>query len=269
MRLLGVAMVSNEADVIEAFVRHNLRRLDALVVLNHRSVDDTEEILTRLAAEGLPLTVLRDADPAFRQGERITMMARRYLPELGCDFCFALDADEFVMAPSRDALEAALARLGPGRVGWIPLRNYFPTSADSPAERDPLRRFAWRLKSEVATARKVVLPAAFAGDPASQVSLGNHAAVRVREQGTAEPWPHVMLEGPFLAHFPVRSPEQVAKKALLGWMGTRLWRPERYMRPGQTTPAQHWGDLFARLRKGEKPDFAFMREAMAPKVSAG
>ena len=30
MRLFGVAMVRNEADVIEAFVRHNLGVLDGL-----------------------------------------------------------------------------------------------------------------------------------------------------------------------------------------------------------------------------------------------
>ena len=34
MRLFGVTMVRNEADVIEAYVRHNLTVLDGLVVID-------------------------------------------------------------------------------------------------------------------------------------------------------------------------------------------------------------------------------------------
>ena len=48
MRLHGIAMVRNEADVVEAFVRHNLSILDALVVIDHGSVDGTAGIV-RLA----------------------------------------------------------------------------------------------------------------------------------------------------------------------------------------------------------------------------
>ena len=65
MRLIGVAMVRNEADIIEAFVRHNLTILDALVVVDHASLDGTSEILTLLQREGLPLRVMRDASPGF------------------------------------------------------------------------------------------------------------------------------------------------------------------------------------------------------------
>jgi hypothetical protein len=41
MRVVGITMVKNEADIIEAFVRHNLRFLDALVVVEHASADGT------------------------------------------------------------------------------------------------------------------------------------------------------------------------------------------------------------------------------------
>jgi len=65
MRLIGVAMVRNEADIVEAFVRHNLTVLDAMVVVDHGSLDGTEEILALLQREGLPLRVIRDASPGF------------------------------------------------------------------------------------------------------------------------------------------------------------------------------------------------------------
>lgn len=35
MKTVGVACVKNEADIVEAFVRHNLFYLDALLILNH------------------------------------------------------------------------------------------------------------------------------------------------------------------------------------------------------------------------------------------
>ena len=39
---LGIAMVKNEADVIEAFrSTHNLSFMDALVIIDNDSVDDT------------------------------------------------------------------------------------------------------------------------------------------------------------------------------------------------------------------------------------
>ena len=34
-------MVRNEADIVEAFVRHNLRVLDAMLVVDHGSTDAT------------------------------------------------------------------------------------------------------------------------------------------------------------------------------------------------------------------------------------
>src|SRR5690349_3393112 len=124
MRIIGVTMASNEADVIEAFVRHNLRFLDALVVLDHVSVDRTPELLVRLAGEGLPLVVLRDRDRAYRQGERTTMLVRRYLAELDAAWCLPIDADEFIRCDSRAALEAALAAVPAGAHGLVPLQNY-------------------------------------------------------------------------------------------------------------------------------------------------
>src|SRR5687767_3070440 len=117
-------MASNEGDIIEAFARHNVRFLDALVVLDHASTDPTPAILASLVAEGLPIVVLHDPDRAFRQDQRQTYLARRYLAELDADFCFVLDADEFLKAPSRAGLEGSLAALPAGHAGAIALQNY-------------------------------------------------------------------------------------------------------------------------------------------------
>jgi hypothetical protein len=48
VRLLGAAHVRNEADIVEAFVRHNLVLLDGIAIVDHASVDATPDILRAL-----------------------------------------------------------------------------------------------------------------------------------------------------------------------------------------------------------------------------
>ena len=182
MKIIAACMVANEADIIEPFVRHHTQLLDALVVLNHRSIDRTPEIVAALAREGLPVVLLHDAERAFRQAERMTYLAKRYLGEMDADFCFLLDADEFVRCESRSALVKALAALPAGAQGLV----------------------------------------------ATQ---------------------HAPIDGVTLAHFPVRSPEQIAKKAVIGWLAHRM--SETAQRPGdedRQAPAWHWRQVFSLMR---------------------
>jgi hypothetical protein len=116
-----------------------------------------------------------------------------------------------------------------------------------------VRRLTRRLARETSPVRKVVVRRSFAAEQGVQVSLGNHAALRVKD-GRVEPLPHALLEGVVLAHFPVRSPEQVATKVLVGWLAHRLTQPERYMGArafAKEGPASHWHDAFERLAHGE------------------
>ena len=262
MRLIATCMASNESDIIEAFVRHNLRFVDAIVVLDHASVDPTLEILRNLAAEGLPITVLLDPDRPYFQSERMTFLTRRYLAELNADFCFALDADEFLKVPSRVALEAALSALPAGHHGLIALQNYVAAEAGN-ADPNPAKRLTRRLRQERAVSRKVVARREFAADEALRLSMGNHAAVRIRD-GRVEPLQHALVPDVSIAHFPVRSPEQVAKKALLGWLAYRLSDLGRTIEAqGAQGPAWHWREIYTALMNGATIDAKLLGMATA------
>ena len=50
MRIASVSIVKDEADIIEAFVRHNLVFVDRMFIIDDRSSDNTSEIL-----QGSPL----------------------------------------------------------------------------------------------------------------------------------------------------------------------------------------------------------------------
>ena len=81
MRLAGVTIVRDECDIVEAFVRHNAAILDRLYVVDNRSSDATPEILRRLAAEGLPLSLGRDEDLPYYQGLKTTALVRTALAD--------------------------------------------------------------------------------------------------------------------------------------------------------------------------------------------
>ena len=111
---LGIMMAKNEADVVEAFVRHNLNYLDALVIVDNESVDDTRKILVQLQQEGLPIILFDDPVVGHFQAEIVTAVYRKVVPKFKPRFVFLLDADEFVVASSRGTARSIRGR----STGW-------------------------------------------------------------------------------------------------------------------------------------------------------
>jgi hypothetical protein len=215
MKIVGISMIRNDADIVEAFVRHTLRALDHLFVIAHCPHDGTGEILAALQAEGLPITLVLDDEPAFLQGERLSWLAREAYKAIRCDFAFLLDADEFIVPPERDAIEAALASLPPDALaGGIRLRTFVPTSEDPRDEPHPLRRIRYHARGED-NVFKIVLTPVFATHPDWVIDHGNHALVHI---GASERVPVPRLRGLALAHYPVRSAAQITNKTILGYL---------------------------------------------------
>ncbi len=51
MKIVGISMIRNDADIVEPFVRHTLRLLDHLFVIVHCPEDGSGEILKALHSE--------------------------------------------------------------------------------------------------------------------------------------------------------------------------------------------------------------------------
>ena len=102
MRLLGAAHVRNEADIVEAFVRHNLVLLDGIAIVDHASVDATPDILRALKDEGPPIFLARDESPTYDQQAMQNRLVRHLFSTPEAAWVFPIDADEFLRAPSRD-----------------------------------------------------------------------------------------------------------------------------------------------------------------------
>jgi hypothetical protein len=241
MRLFGVAMVRNEADVIEAFVRHNLSVLDGLAIIDHGSIDGTSDILAKLQAENLTLRVERDDRPEHFQSSSMTALARATLDREKADFAFALDADEFLKCPSRQTLERALAEVPSGTHAVAHWLTYVPETFEVVAfGQGHLRR---RLRSERRTLYKVIVGRSLVERVTDVVATGNHL---VSDPAQAGPPPHARLHADVIAlgHCPVRSRPQLEAKIVVGYLAHLASGPAR------RDLAHHWRRLYEELRAG-------------------
>jgi hypothetical protein len=253
MILWGVAMVRNEADVVEAFVRHNLAFLDGLVVLDHRSADGTFETLAALESEGLRLVHRRTFEEGFFKSRHVSALARECFAQHGADFVFALDADEFIHAASREAIEDALAAVPPASHALHLWRSYVPTTFARPFGPHCLQM---RLREETTPRAKVIIRRTLADREG--VSEGNHWVVAVGTRLRAAHHviaPDVMC----LAHCPVRNASQLERKATLGYQARLV------ATGGRISPAlsSHWREIGEDLDRGDALTEARLRTIAA------
>lgn len=217
MKLWGVAMVRNEEDIVEAFVRHNLGVLDGLVIVDHGSADRTRAIIAALCGERLPIVVLRSDAVGYLQAEITTAAARDAFGRFGADAVVPLDADEFLWAASRDALERAIADVPPGHYAEVDWPSFAPPE-NAGGDIVRLLRGAVRLPPSLTWPSqyrsKVLLTRTFAADPQATLRMGNHGVILGRHQKLSPAMPHVRLPGDVveIRHVPVRSESQFVVK---------------------------------------------------------
>jgi len=244
MNALAIAMVKNEADIVEAMVRHNLHYVDLMVVIDNASTDGTREILQALRAEGLPVLIFDDPVFGFFQSEKVSETYRRVVPVFQPELVYLLDADEFIRAPGRQALEQVLANLDPGAVALLPWLTHVPDPAlaEGDFRRDPLGGAPRRRAREEPTYPKAVIRRRASDDQRLRIEQGNHG-VYWADGGRP---PTVVVEGAAIAHLPVRSMGQLQAKVITGWMAC-LARNRGRVKAGE---AFQWQQLYERIVRG-------------------
>lgn len=187
--------VRDEADIIEATVRHLLWHVDEVIVADNRSVDGTREILERLPVD------LREAPEVGHWQERTTNAMAMEALERGHEWVLPVDADEIWHCDDpRLRIGDWLARLAPTHVMIVRARifNHVPSADDPPHEPNPVRRIAYR--KVYPEKRKVACRLT----PDLWIKMGNHSA----RMGGAP----LTIPGLNLRHFQFRSEEQTVRK---------------------------------------------------------
>jgi glycosyltransferase involved in cell wall biosynthesis len=254
MNTLAIAMIKNEADIVEAFVRHNIELMDLMVVIDNGSTDGTRDILTSLQREGLPLVVFDDPIFGYYQSEKVTHVYRKVVPVFNPELVWFLDADEFIHAPSRAALDTAFAAVPAGTGVLLPWRTHLPDAVVDPARvlADPLGAMPDRRRREEPTYYKVVMRRDPRDDERLVIEQGNH---NVRLTDGTRP-PVRAMEGVCVVHLPVRSVEQLSAKVINGWQAYLVKNRHAEM----PTAGFQWQQLYERIVYGRGIDAATLTE---------
>lgn len=239
MQSTSISIVKNEADIIEAMIRHNCQFIDHMSVVDNGSMDGTWEILTALKDEGLPLSIRQDTSPGHKQVD----IVNDFVAGPDCNratYVFFMDGDEFICSTKEKFNGYLATRPNNFKMQW---RTYVPTEGDDITDRNVLTRIKHRRRRDPSKGRdhKAVLSPLHMGK--AEISSGNHS---VRGSAMAK------QEDIRLAHFPIRSAEQLASKALLGTWNILLRGREKH-------EAFQWFELADKIRKDGLPDRGQLR----------
>ncbi|WP_321960144.1 glycosyltransferase family 2 protein [Paraburkholderia sp. J7] len=242
MDLIGFSMMRNEEDIVEQFVRHNIRFFKKLYVFDHGSVDCTGEILRSLNQEGLPVIPLYSAHLdsliGHAQMEVMTTMIKFAVADNGAAIYFPIDADEF-LHPRKDM--DAFRQMVEESEDWVfsvPHLNMpiVPDCAESlladvPKSLNRLQRWRSVDHQYSKVAIKITDPSLV---DRLLVCQGNHNVIL--DGNVVEKKANEDLLG--YIHVPVRSSEQAYRKFVCGWLSN-------VQRFGiDTRIASHWKHIF-------------------------
>lgn len=107
MKLGLITQIRNEIDIISTFLNHVDSLFDCVFIIDHQSIDGTEEVLKE-AVDQRPTWKYYYLDVKTRlQAEVANLLLHQMFSE-EIDYLFFLDADEFIHTESREKLEARL-----------------------------------------------------------------------------------------------------------------------------------------------------------------
>jgi hypothetical protein len=243
MKIVSVSIIRNESDILETFVRYHLQIVDHMIIVNHRSMDSSAEILKNLARESAKLELVEETALEQPQGRVLTTMMKRAARDYAADWIVPLDADEFIIAPGGSKVREVLSGLPGDRVVHMPWRTYVPLPTDNWAEANVLSRVRHRRGAENPQFYKVCIPALYARERHAELLFGSHRLMKQTFFSKKE-YPYAQSDRLALAHFPVRSGEQIITKAITGWLSC-LARPHRAPKENM-----HLKQLYDRFQAG-------------------
>jgi hypothetical protein len=216
MKLVAISRVRNEADIIEAFVRHHAAHFDKLIVLDDGSSDGTLPMLHALQAAGLPLVVLQEESIAYDQRRYMTRLLHLAVEKFGADWVAPLDADEFIEPQNGMTLAEVLAGREPDSLAMAWDNFLWRPENDRDPEPNPVRRL--RLRFPPASGHSKVLVSAKLVHDGISIAQGNHF---LRRDG--KKLPVMPLDAVRLCHYPIRSVAQYAGKIAVGYLKYAAW----------------------------------------------
>lgn len=223
-KIVSISMVKNEMDIIESFVRYNVNILDCMLILDNGSTDDTIQILKSLQKEGLPIYIFEDENKEYDQISHTNKLLKKAVYEFKASIVIPLDADEFIISSKKGNPRSLIEKIDNNTFFYSKWKTYVPTFMNN--DKFLPLNITFSRDDELDEFYKVIIPAELVKNYDVRVSMGNHDLVYDNKYENN-------IEGIFnenlrIAHFPIRSKEQVVSKVLVGWLNAlcSLERPE-------------------------------------------
>jgi hypothetical protein len=245
VKLVTISTIRNESDILEAFVRYHLQIVDWMIIINHRSNDSSMHILQSLKKEGLPIELTEETSLELQQGPFLTRIMKKAVKDYDADWVIPLDADEFLAVSGDGHIHEVMQKLPSDKVVKVPWRTYVPLPSDNFQEPNILKRIQHFRSRENQNLRKIMIPRILAMKKYGLIAAGNHGFVRESFRKQKE-LPYVHMDQLVLAHFPVRSSQQIMTKAFVGWLAC-LAKPNRL-----PTENYHLKMLYDRFKSGSE-----------------
>lgn len=241
MRLVSTTRILDEADLVEAFVRHTSTYVDHQIFLDNGSSDGTIDILTNLKSEGFELTVFSNRSVYFNEMQFNTFMYNEAVRHKQAAWVLCLDCDEFIDDRSvAGGLRSVLQKHFFDRNGTsairIPLVEYRLTDRCDYSEVNVPKRMVHR--AAVSDNTKVFLKNDLYG-PDLTVGGGNHDAYVRGEKVDS-----LNINGLYLAHYATRTSYQFVRKYVKGWAKV-LAAGEEVVNRGTSA---HYKDVFGHVK---------------------
>jgi hypothetical protein len=216
MTLVAITRILNEADIVEAFVRHTSHFVDAHIFVDNGSTDGTLAILAALKEEGLPIEVHANGSASFSEAVPLNFLFRRAVEHHRADWVMPLDTDEFIdlrrlgctLAEYLGAQDRDDPRSRCIKIRW---RQYIACPDDDQGVQVPPQRVV-HAQTQPTGYLKVILSASLLAESV-EIQPGFHSATT--PDGSECEW--LGEDKILLAHYSERSPWQWITKFMVGW----------------------------------------------------
>lgn len=213
MLITAIAMVKNESDIIEYFIRYNLTIFDLVLIFEDNSTDNTFQILDMLSHEfNERLIVLNSNSNQIDSLSQSTISKSLFslaFKQFKSDVCVPLDADEFIISTAnrvvREVLESIeLNQLYKASWRTVVLDNY------NYGVFEPTKLLYIRDPSLFDESEKIIITKGIWNTNLIP-ALGNHNLYSIEESANL---PSSNIEDLKLLHFPIRSSNQFINKVV-------------------------------------------------------
>ncbi len=235
-KIAAVAMIRDECDIVELFIKHNLDVVDTIYIIDHFSTDGTKEIVSKLMDRGLSVKLRTARQRTYNQSTEVSAVTQELARSGDYGYIVPLDADEFLPYMARSDFHDLIAdQISFDQCGYMLWQTFCPIEVRQSEVRNPLLCGFVARSHEASNFQKVIVGTRLA--ERCTIATGAH-----RVRGRFRRVRAVDL-GMALQHVPVRSSDQIVRKALTGNFAFSA-TPGRRRGEGS-----HWTELAKEVRR--------------------